>query len=866
MAGSSSRPSPTLTLLKLFVVLVTTGVLVAAVFIPYLGGIGLVGNSQAEKFLNQTCTLQESAVPQRTTVYASDGKTAIASIFLQDRVPVPLTAVPQALQDALVATEDRRFYSHHGVDMRGLLRSAVSTSNGSTQGGSTLTMQYVKQERYYQATTDAGRAAAINQNLTRKIEDAKCALDIETRESKPTILDNYLNIAFFGENSYGIATAAQTYFSKPVSQLDLAQSAMLVGLLQAPTEYDPFGNNGQNAAATLRRRNQVIQNLVDVGKLTAASAAKWEAYPLELGSTSAPTVQQGCAGTESTAAVVHNAGFFCDYLINYWLPTVGGLTTKQIDEGGLKIISSLSVNDQNVAQNALAKISPSSPTTAIMPELDPSNGRILAMATSKEFGLTPDGGHTTVPVFTQDTTGAASTFKLFPMLAALAVGAQPTLTFGANDPTGNGDLTFTPTACGGSTTAFHNSGSTGFLRNENMAGAVAKSSNTYFIALEDEFFSGCDLQPEVSMALSLGMNSLNNRNSAGANAQTAAQLIVQQQRATFTLGQDNTDPLEVAGAYAAVANNGTYCKPVPVISITASDGAPVPVKGLTGNCTPVIAPQVAHTAQQLLLGDTKPGGGGTSEQAFASWYSGNASPISGKTGTNNASDSHGNQLNSNSSVWFAGITPGVAAVTALMNLNSASAPLSGLPGLSKAAAGQVMGPYASALWLSALQPVLQERGSWNWPSENDVSNGVPVPSVLGRTASDAQKELTGAGYKVVQAGAGQPYCASADYPPNVVAYQAPTFAPPGSTITFCVASYTPPTVFTPPPPPPPPAPPAPPALPAPSAGNSGPNLPTAGTAPTSASTPTQSSVPGLPSVPSSRHGAPTGAPTHPPGH
>ena len=124
-----------------------------------------------------------------------------ATRFNQGGVPIALSQIPKYLQDALVATEDRRFYSHHGVDMRGLIRSAVSTTGGNTQGGSTLTMQYVKQIRYYQAGDNpAKQEAAIAQNLQRKIEDARCALYLEGTlpESKGTILDTYLNIPLFG--------------------------------------------------------------------------------------------------------------------------------------------------------------------------------------------------------------------------------------------------------------------------------------------------------------------------------------------------------------------------------------------------------------------------------------------------------------------------------------------------------------------------------------------------------------------------------------------------------------------------------------------------------------------------------------------
>ncbi len=204
-----------------------TGILTAGLLLPYVGGLGLAARHESEKFLATPCNLQESQPPQQTTMFASDGKTVLARLFSQDRQPVPLSQIPKQLQEALVATEDRRFYSHHGVDMRGLLRSAVSTSSGDTQGGSTLTMQYVKQMRYYQAGKDVkAQQAAIDQNLNRKIEDAKCAIYIENteHESKDQILDNYLNIAFFGENSYGIETAAADLLQQARREADACPS------------------------------------------------------------------------------------------------------------------------------------------------------------------------------------------------------------------------------------------------------------------------------------------------------------------------------------------------------------------------------------------------------------------------------------------------------------------------------------------------------------------------------------------------------------------------------------------------------------------------------------------------------------------
>ena len=237
--------------------------------------------------------------------------------------------------------------------MRGLIRSAGQHASGDTQGGSTLTMQYVKQIRYYQAGKDvAKQQAAIEQNLNRKIEDAKCALYIENtkHESKDTILDNYLNIAFFGENAYGIETAAQTYFNKTVSQLTLPESAMLVGLLRAPTEYDPF----QFPDAAKQRRNEVLQNLVSVGNLTQADADQVR------GDAGATGDECGSAGARKAASTPTrrsaNVGFFCDYVSEVAAERSGHRTN--LDTGGYKIITTLNPTLQNSAQRELSSSVP----------------------------------------------------------------------------------------------------------------------------------------------------------------------------------------------------------------------------------------------------------------------------------------------------------------------------------------------------------------------------------------------------------------------------------------------------------------------------------------------------------------------------
>ncbi|MGN6605805.1 MAG: transglycosylase domain-containing protein [Jatrophihabitans sp.] len=780
---AARNPWPTIG--KLVGALVACGVLVAGLAMPYVGGLGLFAGHEAARFLDKPCTLRESPPPQRTTMYANDGKTVIATLFRQDRVPIPLTDVPPYLVDALVATEDRRFFQHHGVDMRGLLRSAVSTSSGDTQGGSTLTMQYVKQLRYYQAGDDLkAQQAAIDQNLNRKIEDAKCAIYIERnlKESKDTILDNYLNIAFFGENSYGIQTAAETYFGKPAKDLTLPESALLVGLLRAPSAYDPF----VNPQAAKQRRNEVLANLVTVHKLTPAKAAELEATPISLATDGPPIVRRGCANSSSS---IPNAAFFCEYAVS-WLESQNGLSQTLLETGGLNIVTTLDPNLQASMQAGIAKQVPATaPVTAVLPAVDPRNGNVLAMAASKQFGTKP--GQTEQRIFTDYVAHGASTYKLFPLLAALSTGFPQTwqMQTATNNDKYNTKNCFTSSSVGnGDANEVYN-------LNETLASATAKSSNSFFVGLVDQGMD-CSLTPSVDIALKLGMNGLK-QSSADNPKQTWAQYVEQQQAdQLFVLGSVPTSPLELAAAYAGVADNGKFYAPCPILKISTGTGSGeklIPVK----RATPVqaVAPDVAHQAVSILQGDTH--GVGTSAAEFASdWYGSALSEVAGKTGTNAAVDQRGRETQQNAAIWFAGMTPTLTAVSAIIDFDNPTLPTRGLRGQ---APGSAYGGYAAGLWIKALKPTLSQR-QWTW---QDTAAGGDVPDVTGLLPRDAKRRLAAAGYQMqyLDPDNGESTrCASKELT-GTVAYFGPKTATRGSTITVCLSSGVQQTIWTPPPPP-----------------------------------------------------------------
>lgn len=755
----------------LLLAVLAAGVLAAALAAPWVLGMGAIVNDGADAFLGATCDVQAESPPQRSTLLARDGKTVIAHFFTQNRAPVRLASVPQHLVQALLATEDRRFYDHHGVDLRGLARAALhDLSGGDTQGGSTLEMQYVKELRYYRARSDAERQAAVAPNLSRKMQNAKCALELERQYTKAQILQRYLNIAFFGENSYGVAVAARTYFGVDVSKLSVPQSALLVGMLQAPSQYDPF----HDPAAARERRNVVIANMYDVGDLDRADMLRYQKAPLGLDTKTPPPVAEGCSYANPD---VLNAGFFCDYALG-WLRD-HGVDDFALNTEGLRIVTSLDARLQTSGQRAIwrAGLQPGADYVLVMPSVDPRTGQVTTMITSRRYGLSGATNSQSVePLFTAAYAGAGSTYKYFTAAAALTAGAPTSLrltTPGNSYQTKN---------CGSHHYEVHNAGN--YPDTMPLSDALPQSSNTYFVALEDQFF-GCHLKPIVDTALQLGMDRLRQPLNPTA-AHPIAQEVVDSQEPTFTLGQEPTSALQLAGAFATAANDGVFCPPTPVVKVIRSDGSRMSIHG--AGCGRVLEPYVARSLVTLMRRDTHDG---TAASYFPEWYARGGSDVAGKTGTdNNARD------NGNSALWFVGSTPRLVAAASLVNPDHPKQTVHDLPHMPGYWVGQdVFGAYASTYWLAAYGPALRQH-HWTWPSVSALP-GHHVPDVTGEEADAAKSELRAAGFQVKVF----PVLCGSDRPEGTVAYQQPPHAVNGTTVTICLSSGTSPYVYVPPPPP-----------------------------------------------------------------
>ncbi|MGZ6827226.1 MAG: transglycosylase domain-containing protein, partial [Mycobacteriales bacterium] len=549
-----------------------TGLALAGLALPVVGGLGLAAKSASDTFNDLPDQLPALALQQRSRILDADGH-VLATLFTENRVQVRLDDVPVLARQALIAIEDNRFYEHRGIDVKGTLRALArnSSSGAVQQGGSTLTQQYVKNVLIESARTEAGQKAATERTAKRKLQEAKYALALEHRMTKDQILEGYLNIAYYGSGVYGIGTAANHYFGKAASQLDLAQGALLAGMVQNPNAYDPT----LHPRAAVTRRNTVLARMQQLGYISAADQAAASREPLHLRVT---TVHSGCEAPGVSAP------FFCDYVRRYLEDGPAGAalgSTRQERQerllaGGLTIRTTLDPKVQLAAQQAVnGKVPPTDPfgAVAVADTVEPGTGYVKAMAVDRPYG--EGKGQTKVNYAIGGSAGfqGGSTFKAFVLARALQMGISPRLTLYAPQR-------YCPKAfsyvidgrCGVSNAGDSESGTF------DLVSATWDSVNTYYVQLEER--TGLVTPPGLAEAL--GIREIDGSFSGG---------NLPRGNPSFVLGTPQVSPLAMAGAYAAFAEHGLFCPPRPVVSITDSRGRSIPVKA--DPCTQAIESSVA---------------------------------------------------------------------------------------------------------------------------------------------------------------------------------------------------------------------------------------------------------------------------------
>ena len=759
MAGSVQRKL--LGVAQLVAAVAVAGVLVAAVLLPFTGGLGLVARNSVQAFDEQPCDVDPGTPPQASIMYAASGQ--VARFYSQNRQIIPISEIPSVMRKAIIAIEDRRFLEHHGVDPEALARAVVKNSQSGevVQGGSTLTMQYVKNVRLYAAKTDAEQREAVEVSPARKLIEARCALELENKWSKDEILGRYLNITYFGASAYGVQTAARTYFRKNAKQLSLPEAALLAGLVQSPVRYDPY----RSRKAAKDRRDTVLTDMQSLGYITAKQAAQAKASPVRV----VPKAKSSLKDCANTTTNIRNAGFFCDYAKSY-LKSIG-FPQERLETGGYKIYTTLSPTVQNNVQHALPFDRwKNKKSVAVMDVVDPRDGRVLALGVSKRYGVNPkDRNQTSDPVNIKPAAGAGSTYKVFTLVSALQSKVP------LRDFTIDVKNEYTSQVCkDGDKPYVMGNASDGYRAGKwNLEDATYASINTFFVALIDQRFN-CDLSGPVKAALSLGLDHLNDpdpdASSDAGRPVTYKQSIVDGRQASFTLGPTPTSPLEIASAYGTLANRGVYCPPNPIDKIVGPDGKEV--KYDEPGCQRRIDQGIADTVTRVLEKDTT-ASGGTATAAFRG-LAGGSRPIAGKTGTSQ----------NNSAAWFIGYTPEMSASVAVFNQRKTSSQLTDVPGKE---GGNVFGAYSAGIWREALEPILRER-TWSIPPEDpEVVNGdsVPVPKVVGLDVGAATALLAAHGFQVKISDERK----DSAVPANLVAEQSPSGrAARGMTITLYLST------------------------------------------------------------------------------
>jgi penicillin-binding protein 1A len=479
------------------------GVLTTFAALAVLGAVGWVVSVATSAPALDTIKPQDQGAA--SVIYSADGHRLgfISNDIL--RTPVTGGQIPQVARDATVAIEDRRFFEHKGVDFEGVVRAAVKNleSKDDVQGGSTLTMQLIR--NLY--TKDNVRAGI--EGYKRKIREAKLAEELENqhpgRRGKRWILDQYLNNVPYGtvggKTAVGIQAAARIFYDKPADKLTLAQAALLAGLPQAPSLYNPFLSAGKAEA----RRNDVLRRMADQGFITQIQAAKAIAEPL---------------GVKANGYYSKKReSYFYDYVKQQLVDEYGA---KRVQAGGMHIYTTLNLKMQQAARKALDDNLAGTDRSGAIVSVDPANGDIKAMASNAHYGqfkfdLASQGGY-----------AAGSTFKVMVLMTALRKGVDPNSTTYTSMPLKFNDPTWGPID------VHTYSGS--YIGRANLVKATLASDNSIYQQLD------LDLGP--------------------ANVtQTARDMGIKSPLETLpaeALGgiKHGVSPLEMANAYATIASNG----------------------------------------------------------------------------------------------------------------------------------------------------------------------------------------------------------------------------------------------------------------------------------------------------------------------
>jgi penicillin-binding protein 1A len=521
-------------------------------------------------------------------------------------IPVRPEDIPPVLKQAVVAAEDRRFYKHGGVDVRGTMRALVADlrNRGAAQGGSTITQQLVK-------NTLTGNERSIS----RKVREAVLASQLDRQKSKEEILFEYLSVIYLGEGAYGVGAAAETYFRKPVSELSLSESALLAGIIPAPSRFSP---RVDPATAEIRRVS-VLDAMLDEGMIDQAAHDLSVAAPVWLASAGPPpgpvTLVYPPEAQQSTDP------YFTDYVFR-WLEAHLPGGADQIFRGGLRIDTTIDPDQQAAAKEQVAGFldgtAPDLRTSLVA--VEPPTGYVRAFVSGRDWaadqvnyalGSTSGGGVTGGGSGRQP----GSAFKPFVLAQALASGIPPTATY-------SGRPHDVSAACHSPGTVLDNYEGSGYGTLD-LRTATWKSVNTVYTRL----ILDVGVEKTMTLAKAMGLTSVRDYDPAVHCASVA-------------LGAESVSPLDMASAYGVFAARGLRAEPTPVLRVTDKDGKVI-IDNSKPATTRVLAEDVADNVTDILRGVLISG---------TAAGRGLDRPAAGKTGT----------TQNNRDAWFVGYTPTLA--------------------------------------------------------------------------------------------------------------------------------------------------------------------------------------------------------------
>ena len=546
------------------------GIIIAAIL--GLGCLGTVGLCIA--WLQDLPDYTDASaynVAEKTKVYASDGTTLLAELYLENRDPIELSEMGDYVTKGTVATEDERFYEHNGVDLWGIARAVwVNVTGTGHEGASTITQQFVRNTILADEMQES--------TLKRKVREAYIAIQLEQMYSKEEILQMYLNTINYGQGAYGIQAAAELYFSKNAKDLTIAEAATLIGIPQAPTYNNPIDNPDN----CLERRNLVLDRMLTNGVITQEEHDAAQAEPISLN----VTMSDSNDG-------LYKYKYFTSYVRDTLLQDY---SSDEVFKGGLNVITTLDVDTQKAAEEAAdAKLSglPDNLELAMV-AVDPDTGYIKAMVGGRDYD------NDEFNLATQAKRQPGSSFKTFTLLAALNDGVSPETNLNCTSHVNIDGW------------EVENYGGSNY-GTRSIASAFAVSSNTGFAELCTEIGPS----KVVEMA-----------NTCGIEQELQAY-------PSITLGAQEVTVREMAQAYATIANGGTKHEAVCIQSITDASGNTIYTADTTGEkvldtsltqaATEVMEGVITNgTGRGAAISNGQPAAGktGTSENWRDKWFCG----------------------------------------------------------------------------------------------------------------------------------------------------------------------------------------------------------------------------------------------------